>query len=179
MQVSLKPLPKQTVAFLELPAEIRNRIYHYALVSDETRNVQEACTTRRGRNNGSWKALLAEECLQKPALLRTCTTVRNEATAIFYVLNNFHGVICPGGSDLASACTLAWLKAIGSVDRKLMSEIKITLIRPEGSLEPARQIEKVLTKNGMPVLADSNAVKSSKRCEKGYLTEFTTTFHLI
>ena len=55
---------------LGLPGELRNRIYRYVLVSDETIHIDP-------------------DCFQQPALLRTCTQVRNETSSIYYKENDF------------------------------------------------------------------------------------------
>ena len=62
---------------LDLPAELRNRIYEFVLVEDEPIVLFDwnlRCTDYR------WQ----------PKLLRTCKTIRSEAGPIFYGQNTFH-----------------------------------------------------------------------------------------
>ena len=77
--MNLKPAtlpPTDTYcALLELPAEMRNRIYQYALIDSD-------CVT-----------LTHENCTQ-PALLRTCRQTRTEASGIFYSANKFQLEAC-------------------------------------------------------------------------------------
>lgn len=57
--------------FLRLPAELRNRIYDYALIERKQPIVVRVATTR------------------PPALLSTCKTIRNEAIKIWATRNFF------------------------------------------------------------------------------------------
>lgn len=59
---------------LELPAEIRNRIYREVLLSPEPVQVTE--------NN-----------YQQPSLLRTCSQIRSEASSIYYIESEFELVL--------------------------------------------------------------------------------------
>ena len=59
--------------FLDMPPELRNRIYHLALVHDGVVHV--------GRDS--------ESLVKEHSLLATCTRVRSEATGIYYAVNTF------------------------------------------------------------------------------------------
>lgn len=67
--------PQGRCRLLELPAELRNRIYHYALVEEQ---IDVATTYRHGI-----------QIIKAPGLLETCRTARSEASAIYYSLNAF------------------------------------------------------------------------------------------
>jgi hypothetical protein len=80
------------ISFLDLPAEIRNRIHNYALV------VHNPVELDRGRY-----------LIKEPALLKTGQQVRNEALAIFYGANTF-AVRRVGQSGIETAQSfLMWL----------------------------------------------------------------------
>lgn len=67
----------QTSRLLTIPPEIRNLIYEYALCDSPKVKVNKPCkglsTTRQ----------------PEPAILRTCTQIRNEATSIYYGQTTF------------------------------------------------------------------------------------------
>lgn len=60
----------RTSRLLELPAEIRNQIFTYAVVQEE------------------WVIIREDDC-SKPTLLETCRQLRKEAEPIFYKHNTF------------------------------------------------------------------------------------------
>lgn len=65
-------------SFLNLPAEIRNEIYRYLLISPNALSLTRL-TQRKGLE-------------LFPQILRTCKTVRTEASTILYGCNTFGGV---------------------------------------------------------------------------------------
>ncbi|KAI7362801.1 hypothetical protein KC336_g21649, partial [Hortaea werneckii] len=65
-----RPKQHKTCRFLQLPGELRNQIYRYALVSDK---AIEITPTGPG----------------EPPLLSTCVTIRRETKGIYYPENNF------------------------------------------------------------------------------------------
>lgn len=62
-----------TSRLLKLPAELRNQIYHFALVEDEPVRVSDPRLHRR----------------REPSLLSVCRQIRDESTEIYYGANNF------------------------------------------------------------------------------------------
>jgi hypothetical protein len=70
LQPAATPDADTYCALLELPAEMRNKIYRYALIN-------ENCTT------------LTDSNCNQPALLRTCRQIRTEASILFYSQNKF------------------------------------------------------------------------------------------
>ena len=63
---------KSTSSLMKLPAELRNQIYRYAIVQNESINVTRVDTPK------------------EPALLATCKLIRKETLTMFYHENKFH-----------------------------------------------------------------------------------------
>lgn len=59
-----------TCRLLELPAELRNRIYRDVLVSDHVG--------------------IEAHTFSQPAMLKTCCQIRSEATSIYYIESTFY-----------------------------------------------------------------------------------------
>lgn len=68
----------QTVSFIDLPAEIRNRVYHYALPSSDEKLVVATPFKDELMRMGD-----------QPAITRTCRQVRKETLATFYAKSKF------------------------------------------------------------------------------------------
>ncbi|KAK3063925.1 hypothetical protein LTS18_011639 [Coniosporium uncinatum] len=72
-----KHIPKQTAreapapSLFDLPAELRNHIYRYALTESHELVISDSAPP------------------QQPALTRTCRQIRTEALGIFYLNNGF------------------------------------------------------------------------------------------
>ena len=67
--------------FLDLPAELRNRIYHLALTRPDTINVTSFDIAKPQFNSSA----------TQPALTQICRQIRNEALPVFYNQNCFTG----------------------------------------------------------------------------------------
>ncbi|PIA96050.1 hypothetical protein CB0940_10649 [Cercospora beticola] len=77
--------------FLELPGELRNRIYRLCLMAPESVitikvDAQKVPDTSKGGSCTVWTASLPRE----PQLLSVCKTIRNEALSIYYGENTLH-----------------------------------------------------------------------------------------
>lgn len=68
-------------ALLSLPAELRNRIYAYALVQGPYIYIEVDDPTQRYYGCGQGG--------EQPGLTRTCRQIRNESLHLFYELNTF------------------------------------------------------------------------------------------
>ena len=127
--------------FLELPAELRNRIYDYALPQGQDlmiqarrlKPVQMYLRSRQNQSSNDIERYLKdlkdsyEILLDEPALLRVNRQVRNEATAMYYKRTTFiasgqhvlHGWLHhlgPERRDLVHSCVLdvdCWHDSIG------------------------------------------------------------------
>lgn len=83
---------KTTFPILELPAELRNRIYEYTLTEPEPIELPQ-------RNPANAKGVSAKErkedrkvpCLKEPPLLSTCRQIRRESLGIYFSCNIFEG----------------------------------------------------------------------------------------
>ncbi|CAD0094583.1 unnamed protein product [Aureobasidium mustum] len=84
----------RTFAFMDLPQEIRLMVYEFALQFDEDFYTKKPYGLKPAT---------------KPALLQTCSQIREEATPIFYRINRF--LLRFGKDDSATSCrTLSWMK---------------------------------------------------------------------
>lgn len=89
---------------LDLPAELRNTIYRLTLTTNDAITINSNASPQR------W------------ALLRTCKTIRDEATPIFYSENTFH-LPLDGEQNAAS---IAWLEVFSDV----LKHINKLVLRP-------------------------------------------------
>lgn len=88
---------------LQLPAELRNQIYHHALVAGQRIDVTGVTSPK------------------EPGLLATCKQIRSEAQSTYYTDNVFHVVV-----DLKQqAENHHWLKALGETRVGLVKELRI------------------------------------------------------
>ncbi|KAM3424504.1 hypothetical protein BST61_g6508 [Cercospora zeina] len=101
-------LPKQRISFFDLPAEIRNTIYHYALKLPD----QEAIRVNRVPHLG-------------PPLLSTNAKVREEASIIYYRSNHFQA------PDVD--CAIAFLKSLCVCALPVLRSIRIPILHCYGS----------------------------------------------
>ena len=95
---------------LGLPAELRNRIYRYALVGQAPVDVG------------------AKKTLDEPALLAVCKQIRNEALAIYYHESRFH-VCAPFTISYDSTKWLvstAWLRALDTERLHLINDLLLS-----------------------------------------------------
>ncbi|KAM3413507.1 hypothetical protein BST61_g11578 [Cercospora zeina] len=106
--------------FLELPAELRNRIYRMCLVASDAVIEVEFKDLRRwssARSCSDWSASLPPE----PLFLSTCKTIRNEALSIYYGENTFHLAL----PSLSENHLIVW--GVESSQGVAQDKIKITL----------------------------------------------------
>ena len=109
--------------FTDLPAEIRNRIYEYALVTDRTIFTYTYFDLPRPLANLFMEDLEElSQTLAQPALTRTCQSVRAETLPISYGANRSSGFL-ENVRNYRRHCfeqTMAWLEIIGPVNRELL-----------------------------------------------------------
>lgn len=95
-----------------LPAELRNKIYEYALIDQDP--IPLYFTHRADR--------ITQSC-PGPALLQVCHQIRFEATAMYYTNNTF--TIKPWNLLRCEPVLEAWLRAIGPETRKFVSTVRM------------------------------------------------------
>lgn len=104
----------------KLPAELRNRIYRLVLVQPYGIDVSRI----RAPN--------------EPALLATCSQVREEALAVYYSENIFYEFVwswCQRFNEDSN-----WLESIGVMRAKLITEYKIHLMNSSMSAQKIREL---------------------------------------
>lgn len=101
--------PVQTSPLLKLPAELRNRIYEYAI---EPKPRVASLRTRKTYNVAMKHTMrfTAEFGMLEPALLATCRTIRHEAMAEFRAHRPYKLVVSALGSDENEL--LSWRKRL-------------------------------------------------------------------
>ncbi|USW59480.1 hypothetical protein Slin15195_G127990 [Septoria linicola] len=85
------PLDDSKASFVDLPAELRNQIYQYCLVTHE--RLEFRPVHRPGATSSSAPenvVILCEPVFPVPQILQSCRHVRDEASAILYGENTFH-----------------------------------------------------------------------------------------
>ncbi|KAK3116837.1 hypothetical protein LTR53_002401 [Teratosphaeriaceae sp. CCFEE 6253] len=102
--------PQSESPLLKLPPELRNRIYHEALVE---LNVIQVQATRCDPAN--W---------QPPGLLQTCRLVRAEASKMYYT-NNAFWVDVQGEVQSDIAPVLPWLRALDANARDALRGVQL------------------------------------------------------
>lgn len=110
---------RQNLSFLDLPGEIRNKIYNYALNFD---SIELATKSRFDHKSNRARALAYRDYKQniKPVLrlLRTNKQVNEEASSIFYGQNEFRFTAICGHDILRAFC-----KTIGKANTLRLAKI--------------------------------------------------------
>lgn len=113
----------QDSPLLNLPAELRNRIYELTLVKGEPVKIlqillPQQSSVRRSHTARTMMQMKAEnkDLAREPALLHTCQQVRNEATAIYYGGNTFY--------VRDKATLLNWSHAIGETKWAMLRRVQ-------------------------------------------------------
>ena len=91
--------PSDGTGLLDLPAELRNLIYHFAVVNEKPIKIIQ----------DEWRG--EAEAPKQPALAMTCKQIRDEVLPVFYGANTF--VYDPAG-DIVQSCqrvTESWIQA--------------------------------------------------------------------
>ena len=114
-QQMAQPTNDNPCHLLKLPAELRNRIYRLALISDEPVHiyVKLRCETV-GSSEYSTTAYTSE-----PAFLATCKDIRKEALAVFYGGNIFRTPF--PSTDIWQP----WLLNIAPEKRRLLNNVRV------------------------------------------------------
>lgn len=114
--------PETIFPFLQLSAELRNRIYELALIHPQTRYVPCRCP---------WSEMtigsIEDPVCHQPPLTRLCRQIRNESLPVYYGNNVFivdyddihyrRGVQCK--------IETGWLRAIGPHNRRSLQKVNI------------------------------------------------------
>lgn len=97
-----------TISFLSLPAELRIKVYEYALISPSSMYEITLCTEQ---DRSSHREPVVT------ALLKTCRTIAYEAAPILYGRNCFKAI--------NSTPFFQWLEAIGPINIQFLKSIQI------------------------------------------------------
>ena len=109
--------PKPICRFLELPAELRNRIYELVLVKEKPKLQCFLPPTIV-----SIETMEKTQFIQQPALTRTCSQIRQESLPVFYGGNIFF-ISC-----LRYRPLIKWLAIIGAKNRSMLRQAYQPLI---------------------------------------------------
>ena len=123
---------------LALPAELRNRVYAYAVTSEDPIDVRTSQLTRRFFDHlpysfppGGIQKVVKKDfqsAVMQTGLTRACRSLRIEALPLFYALNTF--LVDVGtyllGQDVAGLSpylTMRWLQLIGPGRRPMLKKL--------------------------------------------------------
>ena len=112
---------KTIFPFLQLSAELRNRIYELALVHPQTKYVPCRCP---------WSEIgidSTEAPVCQPPLTRLCRQIRNESLPVYYGNNVFIVDVNDIHYRRGVQCTIetGWLRAIGPHNRRSLQNVYI------------------------------------------------------
>ena len=151
---------QQTSALLNLPPELRDRIYHFALLSEHPITIQPmpsvaALLLTKKRLPPFWQRECTSRLPREPSLLQVCVEIREEATPMYYGANIFHST--------QRLALKVWLHEIGSWKRKLLKRVHGFCIDPDilgttalsECLFCIRQVDKDLADEGLAIPKDA------------------------
>ena len=165
---------------LELPAELRNRIYEYALTKKDHIDLYHWRRFCKKWTAGRWIGDVYRSYMKEPAFLRTCRQVRNEALPLFYSRNVF-GVPCNARVIMSDPDHLtgdlrddieAWTMWVSSITPEKRALIKGIKVYEDGQpSETVRRERLWLGKNAPEVRGDvffvEVFVEDELRAERG------------
>ena len=179
-------MARQTISFTELPAEIRNRIYAYALVRDTPLKFQcyhsQVWVNLRGVIQPSLSGtsfedlvkrlnlLLKERVVSQPALTCASKQIRGESLPVFYGANSFEYVLSQYSCSIdgAECGRLDWLVAIGTQNRLFMQELKVSPGWNQSHKGVMKKFEKRMGIAGTAV----DIVREGWRCDFTFRAQF-------
>ncbi|KAK4621953.1 hypothetical protein CLAFUW4_07499 [Fulvia fulva] len=104
----------QQSRLLALPAEMRNKIYRFALVEEDAVRISP------------------DVIRSHSALLQVCRQMRQEASGIFYAEINFEATVA--GYQAATLQTARWLQSIGTRNASTICHITVKCLLPRNLL---------------------------------------------
>lgn len=111
---------RTTFRLLDLPSELRLRIYEYAVTSEHPVKI-----TYHNDGYGMWYSQAAIARRTQPALTRASKEIRVDAIKLYYTRNDFEAGYCV--SKVGESKTLMeWLECIGAVNRGFLRVLKIS-----------------------------------------------------
>ena len=111
------PNASQSSLFLDLPPELRNRIYELVLASQHRIDIDARPYITGRTTRSKTKARRSSAVVGEPLLLRTCQIVPNEATQMYYDLNV---VKCR-----QRRLVYPWLEGVGATKRGMLADIRL------------------------------------------------------
>jgi len=112
--LSLAASEMKRTGFFDLSAELRNHIYHLALVQDSP--IRMCWLHRENKSDENCIQYQTYRKFNQPPLLGLCRQIHNEALAIFYGANVFQ--------SNRGDTVVWWLQGIGKQNRSLIREIR-------------------------------------------------------
>lgn len=113
------PNATQRSRLLDLPPELRNRIYQFVLIHDGCIDVLEGTDGTGITTRQKTKARPRKAVVKEPGLLRSCSIVRNEASQMYYALNIF---TCSINGRLSR-----WVEGLGTRKQAMLKDVRVRL----------------------------------------------------
>ena len=104
-------MPKNATSFMDLPAEMRNKVCQLVLISERSRDILT-------HSRCQCFAVKMRESVEQPALTRVVRSIRSETLPIFSGQNTF--LLDFLGPDYRVQDIIRWLAAIGVCNRRLI-----------------------------------------------------------
>ncbi|KAK4503289.1 hypothetical protein PRZ48_006717 [Zasmidium cellare] len=110
--------------FMNLPPELRNRIYEFAVIDSKPIDLVEPDPTRKSRCRRSNKTV-------QPPLTLVCRQLRHEVLPIFYALNTFKVTVCANTAYFddwagpAEYVAMRWVDRLSDLNKKHLGSIRI------------------------------------------------------
>lgn len=118
-------LQRQTINFLDMEPEVRNRIYEAIFAPSD-----HALEITVGRTS-TYIQLAPDEVL--PAISRTCKLIRKETLPMFYADTTFSFTL---DSPLNLERAKKWLQQIPSAYSCFLTKVQVYVVKPENALGP-------------------------------------------
>lgn len=134
----------RSIDFLNLPAEIRNRIYEYAVTTSDGRSIEIGHRYPHVIHTGNAQLTIT----------RVCRQLRHETLAMFYSMNHFVAYLEPTTREHPNKFRVTqWLIAIGEENAKHIINFTLRHNAVAASLY-GNQLDGVISTEGLSLVRD-------------------------